>query len=101
MPDWDGKERRISPPAIDEYRLARLIRDGVRAELDHAIDEGRLLGRDDVATLHEWIRNRQRWEMLREKMVGTAAGWLVILFLSAIGLAVWEYFKSKVNNGVS
>lgn len=68
------------------------------------VDEKRALWVDPEthAAHHEWIKARLADEAdireMRKRVIESAIVWALPLFLSLIGLAVWQYVKSAITN---
>lgn len=93
---WDGPERRSGYVALDDQLLAA-IRGAVRAELADAAKDGRILSDEDRRAVTDWVRSRERWLQMRDRIMQNTLGWLIVVAVGGVGLAVWEWFKRQVH----
>lgn len=92
--EYTGPERRTEQ--ISDERWLSWIRTIVREELHTAMKDGHILNGEDQHTIRAWLRQRKSQDDFRRKLVGNTIGWLVIVGVGGLGLAVWEAIKTRI-----
>ena len=101
MTDYDGPERRSQASQHDQARvmvgdLVETIRSVVREEFTAAAKDGRLLSDTDQHDLRDWLKLRKTQAEMRRKLLGNTIGWVIIVVVGGLGLAVWEAIKYRI-----
>lgn len=71
----------------------------IREELREASKSGLLLSDEQKRLVLEWLATHERRRKMLANIIQSAAGWLVIVIIGGLGIAVWHYLSHKFLKG--
>ncbi len=88
--------------ARDECELT-LTRGELRTAFAEVLDDRRTIDEKTHRSHHEYVSDRiedhRRRRAFRDKIWAQVGGWIVIVVLSGLGIAVWAWMKAMIKKG--